>query len=62
MNLQSILRPIADGFQWTFKHIIDPMSNGMNWIFIVFAFVAIIYWLRRQKAYTAKAIKEGTTV
>jgi hypothetical protein len=38
------------------------MSNGFNWICIVFAFVAIIYWLRRQKAYTAKAIKEGTTV
>jgi hypothetical protein len=62
MNLQSILQPIADGFQWTFKHVIDPMSNGFNWICIVFAFVAIIYWLRRQKAYTAKAIKEGTTV
>ena len=62
MNLQSILQPIVDGFQWMFKHIIDPIATGFNWICIVFAFLAILYWLRRQKAYTAKAIKEGTTV
>jgi hypothetical protein len=62
MNLQSILRPIADGFQWTFKHVIEPIGPTMNWICIVFAFLAILYWLRRQKAYTAKATKEGTTV
>jgi hypothetical protein len=62
MNLQSILKPIVDGFQWTFKHVIEVIATPFNWVCIVFAFVAIIYWLRRQKAYTAKAIKEGTIV
>jgi hypothetical protein len=60
MNLQSILTPIADFFQWTFKHIINPIGPTFNWICIVFAFVAIIYWLRRQKAYNEKATREGT--
>jgi hypothetical protein len=41
---------------------ISELSTPFNWICIVFAFVAIIYWLRRQKAYTAKAIKDGTIV
>jgi hypothetical protein len=62
MNLQSILRPIADAAQWSFKHIIEPIGPTMNWICIVFAIGAIAYWLRRQKNYTQKALKDGTTV
>jgi hypothetical protein len=38
------------------------MSHWFNWICIVFAFVAIIYWLNRQKKYNQKAISEGTTL
>ncbi|MBL0314490.1 MAG: hypothetical protein IPP69_01485 [Flavobacteriales bacterium] len=62
MNLQSILNPIADFFQWTFHHLLEPMAHWFNWVCIVFAFVAILYWLRRQRNYTRKAMSEGTTV
>jgi hypothetical protein len=62
MNLQSILQPVVDLFQWSFKYLLEPMSHWFNWICIVFAFVAIIYWLNRQKKYNQKAISEGTTL
>jgi hypothetical protein len=62
MNLQRILRPFVDVCQWSFKHLIEPMSHWFNWICIVFAFLAILYWLNRQKKYNQKAIAEGTTI
>jgi len=61
MNLQSILQPVVDFCQWTFKNILMPISPVFNWVCIVFAFLAIIYWLNRQRKYNQKAIKEGTT-
>ncbi len=62
MNLQSILRPLVDGLQWTFKHLLEPMSHYFNWICIVFLFIAIGYWLSRQKKYNQKAAQDGGIV
>ncbi len=59
MNLQSILYPIADFFQWTFKHILDPIGDGFNWLCIVGGFVGIAIWLRMQKKFSEKARREG---
>ena len=60
MNLQSILTPIADAFQWSFKHLLAPIAPAFNWICIVFAIVAIGYWLRRQKHYNQQAAEKGS--
>ncbi|MFM7310829.1 MAG: DUF6341 family protein [Flavobacteriales bacterium] len=60
MNLQSILTPIVDAFQWSFKHLLAPIAPAFNWICIVFAIVAIAYWLRRQKRYSQQAAENGT--
>jgi hypothetical protein len=60
MNLQSILRPVADAFQWTFKYVLEPVSHSFNWVCIVFLFIALGYWLNRQKKYNQKAAKEGS--
>jgi len=60
MNLQTILEPIANFCQWTFKNIMDPIGPAFNWACIIFAFLAIGYWLRRQGKYNRKAAAEGT--
>ncbi|MEN9347197.1 MAG: hypothetical protein RLZZ77_708 [Bacteroidota bacterium] len=60
MNLQSILYPLADGLAWSLKHILEPMSHWFNWVCIAGGFFGIWLWIRMQKAYTAKAEKEGT--
>ncbi len=60
MNLQSILEPVGNFFQWTFKNIIDPIGPTFNWICIVFLVLALTYWLRRQGKYNRKAAAEGT--
>jgi len=59
MNLQSIVEPIANFCQWTFKNVMDPIAPAFNWICIVFSVVAITYWLRRQGKYNRKAATEG---
>jgi hypothetical protein len=59
MNLQSILEPFVNALQWTFKNVLQPGSHYFNWMCIVFAFLAIGYWLMRQKKYNEKAAKEG---
>jgi hypothetical protein len=61
MNLQSILQPIVDFCQWSFKLLIK-FSPYFNWVCIVFAVLAIGYWLNRQKKYSQKAMSEGTTL
>jgi hypothetical protein len=62
MNLQSILYPLADGLEWTLQNILEPMSHWFNWICIVGGLFGIALWLRMQKAFTAKAEKEGTII
>jgi uncharacterized membrane protein len=59
MNLQSILVPFGEFCQWTFKHLLFPITNVFNWVCIVFCIVAIGYWLNRQKNYNTKAAKDG---
>jgi hypothetical protein len=36
------------------------MSHWFNWVCIAGGFFGIWLWIRMQKAYTAKAEKEGT--
>lgn len=59
MNLQSIVYPFADAMQWTFKHLLEPMSHWFNWLCIVFCICGIWYWLNRQKGYNQKAAQDG---
>lgn len=62
MNLQSILNPIVDALQWTFKHILEPMTHWFNIVCIIGGFVGLFIWLRMQKRFNAKAQKEGTLI
>lgn len=62
MNLQSILAPIVDALQWSFKHLLEPMSHWFNWVCIVAGLFGIWLWLRMQKKFTAKAEREGTII
>jgi hypothetical protein len=59
MNLQSILYPIADAFQWTFEHLLVPICNGFNWLCIVGGLVGIAIWLRMQGKFSEKSRREG---
>ncbi len=60
MNLQSIVEPIGNFLQWTFRYIMDPIAPAFNWACIIFLVLAITYWLRRQGKYNRKAAAEGT--
>lgn len=60
MNLQSILDPIADFLQWSFRHVMDPIAPAFNWMCIIFLILALGYWVRRQGKYNRKAEAEGT--
>jgi hypothetical protein len=62
MNLQSILNPIADALQWSFKHILEPMTHWFNIVCILGGFVGLFIWLRMQKRFNEKAKKEGTLI
>jgi hypothetical protein len=62
MNLQSILNPIVEALQWTFKHILEPMTHWFNIVCILGGFVGLFIWLRMQKRFNAKAQKEGTLI
>lgn len=62
MNLQSILNPIAEALQWSFKYILEPMTHWFNWVCILGGIFGIALWLRMQKRFTAKAQKEGTLI
>lgn len=59
MNLQSILYPIADFFQWTFHHLLLPIAPAFNWICIAGGFIGLGIWLRMQSRFSQKARKEG---
>jgi hypothetical protein len=62
MNLQMILTPIADFFQWTFKNVMDPIGNTFSYICIVGGFFGIWLWLRMQKRFSEEAKKNGTII
>ncbi|MCC6600602.1 MAG: hypothetical protein IT223_07985 [Crocinitomicaceae bacterium] len=62
MNLQSILNPIVDALQWSFKHFLEPMSHWFNWVLIVGGLFGLILWLRMQKRFSQKAREEGTMI
>jgi len=60
MNTQEIITPIGKFIEWTFEAFLVPISAGFNWTVIAFGFVAIAFWLRLQKKFSAKAKKDGT--
>jgi hypothetical protein len=60
MNTQEIITPIGKFIEWTFETVLVPISAGFNWGVIAFGLVAIGFWLRLQKKYSAKAKQEGT--
>jgi hypothetical protein len=60
MNTQEIITPIGKFIEWTFETVLVPISAGFNWAVIAFGFVAIAFWLRLQKKFSAKAKQEGT--
>jgi hypothetical protein len=62
MNLQSIIVPIGELFQWFFKHMLVPSLALVNTVCIIGGFFGIWLWLRMQKKFTAKAKQEGTIV
>ena len=62
MNLQSILNPIADGCQWFFRNVMEPLGNNFSIVCIVGAFFGIFLWIRMQKRFTAEAKKNGTLI
>ena len=62
MNLQDILNPFVDFCQWTFKHVLEPMSHWFNIVCIIGGFVGLFLWLKMQKNFNEKAKKEGTIV
>lgn len=62
MNLQTVLQPIVELAQWSYKYLLVPSLGMMNTICIIGGFVGLFLWLRMQKNFTAKAKKEGTLV
>lgn len=62
MNLQSILNPIVEALQWSFKYILEPMTHWFNWVCIAGGFIGVYIWLRMQKKFSEKAQREGTTI
>ena len=55
----SLITKTGDLFQWTFRLMEGPNRN-VNILFIVIAFIGMIYWLSRQRQYNQKAEQEGT--
>jgi len=62
MNLQSVIVPIGELFQWFFKHMLVPSLAMVNTVCIIGGFFGIGWRLRMQKKFSAKAKQEGTIV
>ncbi len=62
MNLQQILDPIAKLTDATFRNILVPISDPVNYVVIVIGFVGLAVWLNMQAKFTAKAKRENTLI
>ncbi len=62
MNLQQIVEPIAKLVDGTFRDILVPISDGVNWAVIVLGLVGLGLWLKLQSSFTAKAKRDNTLV
>lgn len=62
MNLQQIVEPIAKLVDDTFRNILVPISDGVNWAVIVLGLVGLGIWLKLQSSYTAKAKRDKTLI
>lgn len=62
MNLQQILDPIAKLVDDTFRNILVPISDPVNYAVIVIGFVGLAVWLNMQAKFTAKAKREKTLI
>jgi len=60
MNTQDVITPLAQFIEWTFNTVLVPMSNGFNWAVIAIGAVGLVFWLRLQGKYNAKAAQDGT--
>lgn len=59
MDLKEFLDPIVALFVWIFQHILEPLGNIPNFIFLLVGFAGMFYWLNVQKKYNEKAEREG---
>jgi hypothetical protein len=62
MNLQSVIVPIGEMFQWFFQHVLVHLLGPMNIICILGGFFGIGLWLRMQKNFTEAAKKNSTII
>lgn len=62
MNLQQILDPVAKLTDQTFRMILVPMSDPINWAVIALGLFGLVLWIRMQQSYTAKAKRDNTLI
>lgn len=60
MNVQEILKPLADLVETSFDLLLVPMSDLVNWGSIALGFVGMLIWLRMQAKYNKQAKEEGS--
>jgi hypothetical protein len=60
MNTQDIITPVAQFIEWTFQTLLLPISDGANWGVIALGGAGLVFWLRLQSKYNARAEKDGT--
>lgn len=61
MNVNQIIAPIGDFLEWTFG-VFEIIGNSFNNLVIIFGFVALIFWLIKQKKYNAQAEENATQI
>jgi len=59
MTFEEVLNVIADIVVWTFEHVLEPLGNIPNVLFIILGFVGLFTWLNIQKKYNKKAEEDG---
>ena len=59
MNTQDVITPLAQFVEWTFNTFLLPISDGFNWAVIGLGLVGLVFWLRLQSKYNARAEQDG---
>ncbi len=62
MNLQQIVEPLAKIVDESFRTLLVPISDGVNWAVIVLGLAGLGLWLKLQSSYTAKAKRDKTLI
>ena len=50
-----LVYPIRDLLVWIFSHLLEPIGNNLNNLFLILCFVGIGVWIRFQAKYNAEA-------